>query len=299
MAHTMTITSRISISILVLIALTSIAQPQTARKLTNGWHPAIAPNGKSVALIQEGHLKIFNTRGNLIRKLGSGNWDAQPAWSPDGRKIAFASYGSTSFKTGQFSIWIVNADGSDLHELVDCSKPFGDHFPSWSPDGNKITWTHGNRLWIADSSGKNAHPLTNPGDSITSAFWEFNPAWSPDCSTIAFLRCDHCRGEDQADEYELWLIDSSGTHERRIEISGLVRLRWSSNPNWLYVSNYAGVLKIQINDPVEHPCYKFQFAKLGVRWFALSADERYIVYDTSGPEVKAEVVFDRFVDRID
>jgi Tol biopolymer transport system component len=294
----MTIASRISNSILVLIALSSSAQPQTPNKLTNGWHPAIAPDGKSIALIQEGHLKIFSTRGDFIRMVGSGNYDAQPAWSPDGRKIAYASYGRTSFKTGQFSIWIVNADGSDLHELVESSKPFGDRHPSWSPDGDKITWTHGNMLWVADSSGKNAHPLVNSSAAKSSHFWEFNATWSPDCATIAFLRCDNHLSEYQHDDYQLWLIDSSGAHERRLDFNWAQCVRWSRDSKWLYVSNTAAVSKFQINDSVEQPCYFFQFAEMGVMWFTLSADERYIVYDTSGPDVDPEVILDRFVDRI-
>jgi len=49
-----------------------------------------------------------------------------PAWSPDGRKIAF-----TSFRDGNDEIYVMDADGSHLINLT--RHPDGDSFPAWSP----------------------------------------------------------------------------------------------------------------------------------------------------------------------
>lgn len=57
--------------------------------------------------------------------------DDQPAWSPDGSRIAF-----TSDLTGNNEISIMNADGSGQRNLTNHSAD--DSAPAWSPDGGKI-----------------------------------------------------------------------------------------------------------------------------------------------------------------
>ena len=58
---------------------------------------------------------------------------AAPAWSPDGRKIAF-----TSERDGNSEIYLMNADGSGQRSLTLNLAYDGD--PAWSPDGQKITF---------------------------------------------------------------------------------------------------------------------------------------------------------------
>lgn len=60
--------------------------------------------------------------------------DAQPAWSPDGAKIAFASN-----RDGNFEIYVMSADGSDVERLTD--DPGNDGFRAWSPDGATIAFS--------------------------------------------------------------------------------------------------------------------------------------------------------------
>ena len=53
-------------------------------------------------------------------------WDANPSWSPDGGRIAFASE-----REGDLEVYVMNADGSSQTRLTD--DPDGDILPSWSP----------------------------------------------------------------------------------------------------------------------------------------------------------------------
>jgi TolB protein len=57
--------------------------------------------------------------------------DSDPAWSPDGQRIAFARQDRSGWH-----IWIMNVDGTNARPLT--SGPFSDHYPSWSRDGATI-----------------------------------------------------------------------------------------------------------------------------------------------------------------
>jgi Tol biopolymer transport system component len=61
---------------------------------------------------------------------------ALPDWSPDGSRIAFQSN-----RSGDFGIWVMNADGSGQTRLTGRGG-FGDFYPSWSPDGRRIVYSH-------------------------------------------------------------------------------------------------------------------------------------------------------------
>ena len=56
-----------------------------------------------------------------------------PAWSPDGRRIAFASN-----RDGNSEVYVMHADGSHQRRLT--RHPASDAFPAWSPDGKRIAF---------------------------------------------------------------------------------------------------------------------------------------------------------------
>lgn len=87
-----------------------------------------------------GDLAIMNFDGSNRTLLPYGTgleyyWGAVPAWSPDGTRIAFMSS-----RAGNFEIYIVDLDGSNLMRLTNSISD--DWFPAWSPDGTKITYTN-------------------------------------------------------------------------------------------------------------------------------------------------------------
>src|SRR5918997_74455 len=89
-------------------------------------------------------------------------YDSAPAWSPDGRQIAFESD-----HDGDMEIYVMHADGSNVHQLTD--NGIHDEGPVWSPDGLRITFTSGPEdldgdIWVMDADGSNRMQLTNiPG----------------------------------------------------------------------------------------------------------------------------------------
>jgi Tol biopolymer transport system component len=122
---------------------------------------------------------VMNADGSGQTRLtdNSASDNVNPAWSPDGTKIAF-----TSDRDGNRNIFVMNADGSGQTRLTDNSA--SDDEPAWSPDGTKIAFTSdrdGNRnIFVMNADGSGQTRLTDNSAS------DDEPAWSPDGTKIAF-----------------------------------------------------------------------------------------------------------------
>ena len=69
----------------------------------------------------------------MTRLTDSRGLDDYPAYSPDGKRLAFVSN-----RDGQLEIYVAAADGS---QPVNVSRhPLGDTFPTWTPDGRGVTF---------------------------------------------------------------------------------------------------------------------------------------------------------------
>ena len=120
----------------------------------------------------------------------------EPAWSPDGTKIAVTYYqGSTQ------TIWVMEADGSDLTNLGS-----GGSSPVWSPDGTKIAFVSfpNGDIWAMNADGSNKINLTNNDAD------ERSPAWSPDGNKIAFVKITYYR--DDSNWGVIWVMNSDGSN---------------------------------------------------------------------------------------
>ena len=115
--------------------------------------------------------------------------DIDPAWSPTGDRVAFAS--DRDGAVGDFDLYIVNADGSNLRRIT--NDPAIETAPDWSPSGDHVTYTHDldgeaapasptiNMVAIGtDGSVGAPEVLTDPDLSAGNA------AWSPDGSHLVF-----------------------------------------------------------------------------------------------------------------
>lgn len=128
-------------------------------------HPAFSADGHKIAFVSyhdnAGHsqISVMNADGSNITRLtnpqGEGV-DQDPAFSPDGRKIAF---------TCNSQICVMNADGSDLTPLT-----YG-RGPAFSPDGRRIAFVCDPQICVMNADGSNMIRLTNlPGRCMQPAF---------------------------------------------------------------------------------------------------------------------------------
>jgi TolB protein len=99
------------------------------------------------------HIFTLDLATGKVRQLTSGrnHHDSNPRWSPDGKRIAFKS----TRVNGQFDIFVMNADGSNVARITD--HPAQDHDPVWLPDGQSVIISSTRdsredlyRVWLAD-----------------------------------------------------------------------------------------------------------------------------------------------------
>ena len=91
------------------------------------------------------HLYVFNVSAKSTTQITSGDFDdSDPAWSPDGKSLAFTSNRSTPDADANHdtNIWVVAADNTDkgarLTQIT--TNPGPDSSPAWSPDGKWIAY---------------------------------------------------------------------------------------------------------------------------------------------------------------
>jgi dipeptidyl aminopeptidase/acylaminoacyl peptidase len=92
------------------------------------------------------HLYVFDVAAKSLTQVSSGDFDdEEPAWSPDGKRIAFTSNRSQPDpdRTYNTDIWVVPADSKDkgAHPTQVTTNPGEDHQAAWSPDGKWIAYS--------------------------------------------------------------------------------------------------------------------------------------------------------------
>jgi TolB protein len=135
----------------------------------------------------------------------------EPAWSPDGRLIAFASR-----RNGHSHIYVMRVDGTQVRQVTRGKSD--DDGPAWSPDQRRIAFSRDRHLLVVGSAGGPVRSLTR-GLGGEAA----NPAWSPDGKLIAY---DYRRPGFSS--REIWVVRVNGRHTRLVTRLPAV----STLPSW-------------------------------------------------------------------
>jgi tricorn protease len=119
---------------------------------------------------------------NLTNTVGVAERD--PAWSPDGKWIAYFSD-----ESGEYALHLRQQDGMGEVNKINLGNPPSFYYsPTWSPDSKKIAYSDKRlNLWFLDiEGGRPVRVDTNPYDGGPGT--GFNPVWSPDSRWIAYTR---------------------------------------------------------------------------------------------------------------
>lgn len=157
-----------------------------------------------LAFVRDHQIFRVKTDGTGLVQLTSGGVNSEPAWSPDGKRIAFVSD-----RDGDSNIYIMDADGSNVLRRTNAGPNYS---PAWSPDGKRIAFSSlsGGQFGIyvmrVDEDWSNvAHLGPDRG-------WIAYPAWSPDGSRIAFT--SDSRAYDFL--YDLYVMNADGSDVRLV-----------------------------------------------------------------------------------
>ena len=184
----------------------------------------------------DGDMDIYAMRedGSELRQLTNMEWHEIGEWSPDGRMIAF-----TRVSAANGDVYVANADGTGLRALTDLEAMglTGGGY-DWSPDGTSI-------LFSASRYGEPTRHCAPPtcqtleeeeifviqadGSGMRSITVGSFPQWSPDGSTVVFIRRSDWYGTEMP---ALYAIEADGGDERRVTpeevaVSDMSPFSWS------------------------------------------------------------------------
>lgn len=204
---------------LVLVALTAV----TAAALASASH-ATSPgrNGRIAYQLKDraGRWQIWVANSDLsgAKELTHGRNDGGwPAWSPDGKQIAFDSERSDHTPKDSRHIgdvFVMKADGSGIRKLTDSRGESGD--PAWSPTGSLLALDadRGNRrgfrsLYVIHATGGKLRRVTKPAPPLS----DYSPRFSPDGTQLVFLRA---RGTAETAPSALFTVRLDGSDLHRL-----------------------------------------------------------------------------------
>jgi len=142
------------------------------------------------------HLYVFDLAAKKLTQVTSGDYDdSEPAWSPDGRFLAFVS-NRTENPDNNFNndIWVVAADNPDKGKtlLKLTSNPGDDRAPTWSPDGKWVAYVSQTDAKALDYATQHLATVSaqGGGEKVLTQKFDRNvirPRFSPDGQSIYFL----------------------------------------------------------------------------------------------------------------
>jgi Tol biopolymer transport system component len=170
-----------------------------------------------IAFVRSGDVWTVRSDGAAPRRLTHTHDNYDPAWSPDGGLIAFAS----SRAGAGDDLWVMRADGSDKRRIT--FGPSDQSSPTWSPDGRWIAYSDDRgttddlplaALFKIRATARHGRPirLTRPAPEWPTGLIDTEAAWSPLGGTILFTREFPCVPCDEGNS-ELWQVTAAGGGE--------------------------------------------------------------------------------------
>ena len=157
---------------------------------TNNFDPKVSPDGRSITFTRFGfhgviaQVWVASINGTHARPLTSPRLEASgPAWSPDGRHIAFAS----NCCRAQSNLYVMRANGTGLTRLAATKWPTNNFGPAYSPDGSQIAFSSDRRypdlccadLFVMRADGSQQHLVATGIQGVIGATWGTAPRILP------------------------------------------------------------------------------------------------------------------------
>ena len=161
-------------------------------QITNGgagsvsWQPSWSASGGSITFVRtagsESAIYVVRPDGTELHRVVEfyGRAAGEPAWSPDGSKIAYTSTENGHARYGGQEVFLVTADGSGERRLTELGPQAGfDVAPTWSPDGDQILLTRRGTSFPRSQGLWTMNPDGTCESALASADVWGSPSWQP------------------------------------------------------------------------------------------------------------------------
>ncbi len=201
--------------------------------------PAIARQGRRLAFargVMDANIYRVETsaskgeRKPATRLIASTRDDANPYYSPDGKRIVFASD-----RSGTYELWVCDSDGTNLVQLTSFGGPDVVPWGGWSPDGKRIlfdsNWKGSIDVYVIDAEGGAPKQLT------THAGVDARGSWSPDGRWIYFF-------SDRTGSFQVWKVPAGGGDAVQVTKQGGCNPMVSRDGKFVYYAKRPGIWRV-------------------------------------------------------
>jgi Tol biopolymer transport system component len=209
---------RLAICALAALAVVLVSSAAAERRIASAriyvqdFSPSWSPNGKRLifarargqvdpsngecCLLNSSTLHVMGAGGGSLRRV-RGDLDFDPAWSPNGKLIAFLRRGAPALRN---RLYVMRLDGSGARAVRGVS--LGAGAPAWSPSGREIAF------WRPGSAGRGEIYAVRPDGSglrkmVADA--DYGASWSPDGKRLVFARA-----------FDIYVVNANGSNVRRL-----------------------------------------------------------------------------------
>ncbi|MBW3535891.1 MAG: amidohydrolase, partial [Gemmatimonadetes bacterium] len=255
----------------------------------------VSPDGSSVVFDYLGDLFVVPVEGGEARQLTSGMaFDAQPRFSPDGRRVAF-----TSDRSGGQNIWIMALDGSDTVQVSEGDANRAES-PEWTPDGRYVVASMGGfrgggmpKLHLYHVEGGSGVKLIDEPDNLKT----LGAAFGDDERWIWFARrTGDWQYNAQLPQYQLAVYDrdTGRIHGRTSRYGSAFRPTLSPDGRWLvYGTRFEAETGLVLRDlesgeehwlayPVQHDDQESRATMDVLPGMSFTPDSRFLVASFGG-----------------
>ncbi|MBE7171784.1 MAG: PD40 domain-containing protein [Williamsia sp.] len=147
-------------------------------------HAAISPDGNRALIEARGELFSLPAENGYVKNLtrSSGSAERTPAWSPDGKMVAY-----WSDQSGEYELWVTEPARENSSRKLTSYGPGFRYTPYWSPDNKKLAFIDkAMQIMIYDLGTGKTTPVCKGLRMMHGSLENFRCSWSPDSRWLAF-----------------------------------------------------------------------------------------------------------------